>query len=147
MASADAYVDSSKPTVNNGTLTTLRVDGSPVVNSYLQFSVQGLTGTITNATLRIFVNNSLSAGYAVHSVAINTWGETTITFNNAPAMGGTLGTSGAVTTGTWTTVNVTAYITGNGTYSFGLSDSSATALGMASRESTNKPQLIITTIP
>jgi hypothetical protein len=143
---ADAYVDSSNPTVNNGTGTTLRIDGSPVINSYIKFNVSGLTGTVTQATLRVFANSSLSGGYLANGESDSTWGETTLTYSNAPAPGAQLGTSGAVSTGTWTSVTVTGYITGNGTWSFVLTDPSATALSLASRESgANAPQLVITT--
>jgi hypothetical protein len=62
-----------------------------------------------------------------------------------PALGGVLGTTAAVTAGTWTSLDVTAYVTGNGTWGFGLTDPSTTALSLASRESANPPQLVITT--
>ena len=42
-------------------------------------------------------------------------------------------------------MDVTAYITGDGTYSFGITDPSSTAINLASRESgANAPQLVIT---
>ncbi|MDX6646216.1 MAG: hypothetical protein QOK40_1943, partial [Miltoncostaeaceae bacterium] len=44
-----------------------------------------------------------------------------------------------------TSVDVTSLVTGNGTYSLGLSTTSGTALSLASRESgANSPQLVIT---
>jgi hypothetical protein len=144
---ADSYVDSSTPTVNNGTKTTLRGDGSPIVNSYLRFNVSGVGATITSVKLLIFANSSLNVGINALSVSDNTWGETSITYNNAPAMGSVLKTSSSIATGTWITFDITSsgYITGNGTYSFGLTDPSATALSLASRESgANAPQLVIT---
>jgi hypothetical protein len=144
---ADSYVDVSLPTKNNGTLTGLRVDGSPVVRSFVRFDVTGLTGTVTNATLRIFPTSSQATGLTVFSVADNTWGETTITDSNAPPFGTGLGTSGSVTTGAWTNVNVTSAVTGNGQFSFGLSTTNATALALSSREGANPPQLVITTGP
>ncbi len=143
---ADAYVDSSNPTVNNGKLTTLRTDASPIINSYLRFNVQGTSGPVSRATLKIFANSSLSAGYQAHSVADNTWGETTINYNNAPALGSTINTSGAVAGGTWVSVDVTSFVTGNGTYSFGLNSTSSTALSLASREAgANAPLLLVET--
>lgn len=142
---ADSYVDSSNPTVNYGTSMQIRTDGSPVVNSYLRFNVQGLTGTVTGATLRIYANSGLASGYDLPGVADNSWTETGLTWNNAPAIGATLGSSGAITAGTWTVVDVTAYVTANGTYSFAITDPSITALSLASRESANPPQLVITT--
>ncbi len=141
---ADAYVDSSSPTRNFGTSTQIRVDGSPIVRSFLRFNVQGLTGPVASATLRVYANSSQSTGYAVYQVANNTWGETTINYGNAPALGASIGSSGPVTSGAWTSVNVTSYITGNGTWSLALGTSSATALSLASRESgANAPQLVI----
>jgi len=143
---ADAYVDSGSPSANNGTLTTLRGDGSPAVNAYLRFNVQGLSGAVTLATLRIFANSSSSTGYDIHGVSDNTWGESTITYNNAPAFGGVLGSSGSVGTGVWTDVDVTAYITGNGSYNLALSVPGSQAISLASRESgANAPQLVIET--
>jgi hypothetical protein len=144
---ADSYIDTSKPTTNYGTLTTLRVDGSPIVNSYLRFSVPSLGGnSINQVRLLIYANSASSSGIAVKTVADNIWGETTINSSNAPAMGSTLATSPAVVAGTWITYNVTSYVTGQGTYSFGLSTAGGTAISLASHESgAHSPQLIITT--
>jgi hypothetical protein len=142
---ADAYVDATYPSTNYGTLTSLRTDGSPIVNSYLRFSVSTLSGAVSKATLRIYANSSLSVGYVLHAVSNNTWSETTITSGNAPAMGATLGQPAAITAATWTSVDVTSFVTGNGTFTFGITDPSATALSLASRESANPPQLVITT--
>ncbi len=145
-AAADTYVNSSAPTVNNGTKTTLRTDGSPIVNSYLRFNVSGITGTVTRVRLLIFANSSLNTGITANAVADTSWGETSMTYNNAPAMGGALVTSSSIATGTWVTLTVTGYITADGTYSFGITDPSATAISLASRESgANTPQLIIDT--
>jgi hypothetical protein len=142
---ADSYVDSSLPSANYGNFTQLRVDNSPVVKSYLRFNISGLAGTVTNATLRVYANSSLSSGVNANRVADNTWGETTITYANAPAVGTAIGTSSAVTAGTWVSIDVTPYVTGNGTLSFALTSANATALSVASREATNKPQLVIST--
>jgi len=142
---ADSYVDSSNPSKNFGTLTTLRTDNSPVVNSYLIFNVQGISGAVSNATLRVFANSSSSSGYTVHSVSDTSWGETTITFSNAPAMGGSVGGSGSFNSNAWTSVDVTSLVSGNGLVSFALTSSSATAVSYASRESgANAPQLVVT---
>jgi Calcineurin-like phosphoesterase len=143
---ADAYVTGDLPTTNYGSVMTLRTDASPDVRSYLRFNVQGLNGPVTRATLRIYANSANSQGYQVRSVSDNTWSESTINYNNAPAVGSVLGTSGAITASTWTSADVTAYITGNGTYNLGLTSLSSTATSLASRESgANAPQLIIET--
>ena len=141
---ADAYVDTSQPTVNFGTSTQLRMDGSPVVNGYIRFNVTGVSGTVTSATLRIFANSAQTTGYTASSVADTTWGETTINASNAPAFGAALGSSGKITAGTWTSADVTAAVTGNGLYTFGFSTTNATAVSFSSREGANPPQLVIT---
>ncbi len=83
---ADAYVNSAYPSTNYGTSTALRVDGSPTVRSYLRFNVAGLTGAVTNASLRLYANSSLSTGITANRVADNTWGELTLTHDNRPPM-------------------------------------------------------------
>ncbi|HJR79383.1 MAG TPA: DNRLRE domain-containing protein [Anaerolineales bacterium] len=142
---ADAYVKAANPTINYGTATTLRTDASPIVRSYLRFSVQGLSTSIKRVTLRVFANSNSSTGYAVNSVADNTWSETTINYNNAPAVGGALGASGAVSGGTWATIDITPYINANGTYSLILTSTSSTEISLGSRESANAPQLVVET--
>jgi len=143
---ADAYVDSSAPTTNHGASTSLRVDGSPTVRSYLKFTLTGLSGTVTNATLRVYANSSQSVGYDAYSVADNSWTETGITYSNAPPLAASkTGSSGPVTTGTWTTVNVTPLVSGNGTISIGLATTGSTALSLSSREGANPPQLVVAT--
>jgi hypothetical protein len=68
--------------VNYGTSTTLRTDNSPDLNSYLRFDVQGLTGSVTSATLGIYANSSSSVGYDLYAVTDNTWTETGITYRS-----------------------------------------------------------------
>jgi hypothetical protein len=138
-------VDSSGPTATHGSETQIRVDGSPAVNSYLRFSVSGLSGGVTSATLRVYANSAQTTGYDAYAVADNTWSETAINWNVAPPFGSKLGSSGKVTAGSWTAVDVTAYVTGNGTYSFGLSTTNSTALSLSSRTGANPPQLVIVT--
>lgn len=145
---ADSYVSADSPTTNYGSLTNLRVDGSPTLRSYLRFDVQGLSGTVTQAKLRIFANSASTSGIVASSVSDNTWGETTLNYNNAPPLGAALGSSGPFGTGAWIEIDVTGYITGNGTYSFGLLTPSSTAVSLASRQAgVNAPQLIIEISP
>jgi len=146
--SADAYVHQDNPTSNYGTLTVLRADNSPIVDTYLRFTVQGLSGTVTRATLRVFANSGTSYGCTVHGVSDNTWTESTITYNTAPAVGPILAPSGKIAAGTWISLDVTSFVTGNGTYNLALVGASSTAISFASRESgATAPQLIIETLP
>jgi hypothetical protein len=141
-------VNEGSPTTNYGSLTTLRVDGSPIIRSYLRFDLQGLIGTVTRATLRIFANSASTSGSVANGVSDNTWTESTINYNNAPPLGSALGSSGPITASTWISMDVTVYITGNGTYNLALTTPGSTAVSLASRESgVNAPQLIIETSP
>jgi hypothetical protein len=141
---ADNYVDSANPTTNHGTATTLRMDGSPDVHAYLRFTISGFSGTITQVRLQLFANNSDSSGIRAWAVSDNIWDELTQNYTNAPALGSQLASLGSFAAG-WVTLDVTSYITGNGTYSIGVTNLSSTAISVGSRESgANAPQLVIT---
>jgi hypothetical protein len=144
---ADAYVAESKPTTNFGGTTLLRVDSSPLARSYLRFNVQGLVSPVTRATLRIYSNNTSSAGYEVRALADNSWDEKTISFANAPLPSATVaGQSGRLTGGTWSSVDVTQLIADNGSVSLVLTTTSSAQLNFGSRESgATAPQLVIVT--
>ena len=145
---ADSYVNETSPTTNYGSLSSLRTDGSPILRSYLRFNVQGLSGNVTRATLRVFANSASSAGYSVNGVSNNTWVESTINYNNAPPVGSALGSSGSFGASVWISIDVTAYITGNGTYNLALTTPGSTAISFASRQAgANTPQLIVETAP
>jgi parallel beta-helix repeat protein len=146
---ADAYVNEASPGTNYGSNATLRVDGSPIVNSYLRFNVQGLSGSVTSAKLRIYANSNQSSGFQVHDVTNDTWVESAITYsgpNAGPAISPTaVATTGPVTAGVTYEFNVTSLVAGNGLVSFGLKTTHTTALSLASRESANAPQLVVET--
>jgi chitodextrinase len=142
---ADTYVSASSPTTNYGTSTTFRADASPDLHSYLRFQVQGTLGVpITRATLKIYTNTTSSLGVQTLGVSNTTWGETTTNYNNAPTLGSVLASSGAVTANSWVSLNITPYITGDGTFSLGLQTTSTSAMSFPSKEATtNKPQLLL----
>jgi hypothetical protein len=120
------------------------MDGSPDVHAYLRFTVSGFSGSITQVRLLLLANNSDSSGIRAWAVADNTWDELTTNYSNAPALGSQLASLGSFAAG-WVTLDVTSYITGNGTYSIGVTNLSSTAISVASRESgANAPQLVIT---
>jgi hypothetical protein len=141
---ADNYVDASSTSTNHGASTTLRLDGSPDVHAYIRFTVSGFSGTITQVRLLLFANNNDSSGIAAWAVSDNSWGELTMNYTNAPTLGSKLTSIGSFAAG-WVTLDVTSYITGNGTYSIGVTNLSSTAISVDSRESgANGPQLVIT---
>jgi len=145
-AVADAAVLSNRADNNYGGSGTLATDGSPIINSYLRFDVQGLTGTVSSVTLRVWANSTNSVGIDAAGVTDNSWTETTITFNNAPAAGAVLGSSGATTAASYTEIDVTSSLSGDGLVSFMIGTTDAGRINFDSREATNDPELVIVTM-
>ncbi len=143
---ADAYVNKSSPKTNYGGLTALRVDNSPILNSYLRFNVSGLGGQpISQARLMVHANSGSSKGIAAKTVIDTTWGELSIKYNNAPSLGNTLSMVPNVSGGTWVELDVTSVVIAENRYSFGLITPGSTSINLSSRESgANSPYLIIT---
>ncbi|MFL5929771.1 MAG: DNRLRE domain-containing protein, partial [Gaiellaceae bacterium] len=145
---ADSYVSQNRPTINFGTAKTVKVQDAPILRTYLRFNVAGLSGTITKATLRIHTAGPATIGFDVRSSANSSWGETTITYNNAPAPGATaVASSGTFANGAWLTLDVKPLVIGNGLVSFVLTTTNTTAISLDSRESgaATTPQLIVET--
>ncbi|RPI95016.1 MAG: DNRLRE domain-containing protein [Chloroflexi bacterium] len=145
-AVADAYVSASSTSSNYGLTNTLRADNSPDFHSYIRFNVGDLSGTVTQATLRLYTTSSSSTGYQIKEVNSQSWEEATITYANAPAVGSVIGSSGNFASGNWTSVDVTALIAGNGIYDLALTTTSSSNMNFNSREAgSNPPQLVIET--
>ena len=122
--------------------------GTTVFRSYLRFDLSGIVGTIQRATLRIYPNSSQSTGYSVFGVANTSWSESTINASNAPPFNASAsGASGPIVAGTWTSVDLTGLVgSGGGLLSIGLS-STGNQTNLASANSANKPQLVVTYLP
>lgn len=68
---ADSNTSAATTNTNYGTSTRLVADGSPVSRAYLRFQLQGMTGTVTQATLRVLARSSSSSpGVDLHAVSI-----------------------------------------------------------------------------
>jgi hypothetical protein len=143
---ADSRVDEASPTTNYGTSTELRVDAGTGadIESFLRFTVSGVSGTVTRATLRVYVTSGSVDGPDAHLTGTQ-WTETGITWSTRPArIGPVLADVGNVPSGTWIELDVTSAVTGNGVYSFVLATGSTDGTNLASRQNpTNKPQLVI----
>ena len=147
---ADTEVRADLPTVNFGTATVMGLGGSPVRTAYLRFNVSVPPGeVVTNATLRLFMTSSSSASVFANQVASTTWGETTTTYANAPAIGAQVAASGAFSANAYLTMNVTPAVTGSGLVSFAVTRTNTVPIGFNSREAAaaNRPELVVTTTP
>ena len=143
---ADSYVSQATPDTNYGSNSTLRVDSSPIIDSYLRFDLQSLSGTVTSATLRVFANSSQTVGFDVRGVSNDSWVESSITYTGAPGFSSIVDSSGPVTAGNSYDLDVTSLVVGDSIVSLALTTTHTTALSLASRESANDPQLIVETI-
>src|SRR5689334_3070856 len=82
-AAADVSLSSATPTAT-GNGPSLTVDGAPVADSYLRFSVGSLAGPVQQATLNVFATNGSVDGPAVYPAATS-WNERKVTWNTRPA--------------------------------------------------------------
>jgi hypothetical protein len=125
------------------------VDGAsdPDLESFIQFTVTGISGTIQSAKLRMRATTNGSAnGPAVYSTGTS-WTETGITWNNRPGRtSGAVDNKGSIPTNTWVEYNVTSLVQGNGTLSFVLAADSTDAVIFSSRQGSQPPQLVVTFI-
>ena len=146
---ADTYVQQQKPSNNYGAATTLTVDGRSgrAQEAYLRFSVSGVTQPVTSVTLRIFVSRATSNGPALFPT-VTAWNEGSVTWDLRPATTSSTPITdlSAVPTG-WVDIDVTSYVTGDGTYSILMRSAMNDALRFASRETATAPQLIVSWAP
>jgi PKD repeat protein len=148
-------VDSGAPVTNNGTAGTLRAKfggtTGQTYRSYLRFSLSGLTDPVAEAKLRLYVSDPANNGGNVYTVADNSWSETGVTWDNAPAVGTLLANVGPAALDTWVEISLpaSAFTAGNGEYTLAVQSDDATdgTVWYASREQLNAPQLIVRTAP
>jgi hypothetical protein len=122
--------------------------------AYLRFDTSSVTGTVTNAKVRLFgrLNQSGTLSVQLFSVSNTTWSETAITWNNKPALGATaLGSiSVSSTSNTWYELDVTTYVqaeraAGRNVVAFALrvpaNDTEIFSVQSRQASASNRPQL------
>ena len=146
---ADTFADEGNRTRNFGTARELklRAQTGNRRQAYLRFAVSGLSGTVQRATLSL---RSLKSGRGLTVVPTSsTWGETTLTWNNAPALSTSPSASlGSFSSGRTLSVDVTSMVSGNGTFGLGVrATSDTTELASRERGTTTRPALVIEYTP
>ncbi len=145
---ADTYVYAKSPNSNYGRATSLTVTQS-TYRALVRFDVSLPAGsTITNVSLRLYSNTSVSGSLIVHP-ASNDWGETTVTSANQPPwQTAELGRTGVLRSKQYASATLlTGAVSSSGSVSFGLNTTSGVKASLASREATQRPQLVITYDP
>jgi hypothetical protein len=157
---ADAYVrDGSYASVNFGAAAQLQVKNvgtSYNRETYLRFDLSRVTA-VASATLRLYgkLDNTTapSVAFQVYSSGNTTWGESTLTWANRPAAGGTSWASGTVvgTTAKWYQADLTTLLqqekaAGATAVTLVIKTSATTNATVLfdSDEGTNGPELIVT---
>src|SRR5580698_2504618 len=95
----DTYTNSADPTTNYGAQKTLDVDAAKEI-TYIQFNLSSIpTGaSISQATLKLYVNTVSTAG-AFEVYAVNgAWTESALTYSLAPALGSVIDSNVPITT-------------------------------------------------
>jgi len=145
----DAQANSASPSTKYGSATTMRVDGSPQVVTYLKFNVSGVSGkTVKSAKLRIYVKDGGGAPLTLQQVGSKSWTEGGLNWSNRPSVGGTVWgkKTSASASGTWVEFDLTKVVTANGTYSMALWSTSGDGYSFNTSEaSSNKPQIVVVT--
>ena len=99
---------------------------------------------VARALLKIYANSASNRGISLFSVPENNWDENQLNYDNTPQIGSQLAVSPAFKAGDWITLDVSAYVTGEGQYSFSIGTLGSTSISLASRESgANSPTLMI----
>jgi hypothetical protein len=149
-AVADARTYESAPTTNYGTSTYLQADGDVGIrlNTYISFSISGLIDPINSAKLRVFDTTNATVNGPAAYLAGNNWiesGSGGITWDTQPGLlSGAFDNKDVISTASWVEYDVTALISGNGTYTFALLADSTDGVTFSSREGANSPQLVLT---
>jgi hypothetical protein len=141
----DSYAKFTKPTSNYGSSSVLEARlgaGNFGRVPYIKFNVSGITEPVASAILKVY-SDTVSAPVTAHATG-NGWTEMGITWDNQPGLGSQIG-SGTAVAGAWFEIDVTGYVTGNGTYSVALDEQTNTKANLSSREGGNAAVLEIRT--
>lgn len=144
---ADTHVRADDPGKNFGSATSIQVDNDPMKHILLKFTVSGVgTSTIASVKLRLYCVDPSGSGGLFSAVGDNTWDENTVTWNTAPAAGNAVASLGPVALETWYEVDLTTFVTGEGTYSLRVTSPSTNGAHYSSKEGAAgfAPQLVVT---
>lgn len=145
---ADTYVLPQWPNNNYGANNYVWMRTGPsgyIRKAYFKFTVSGLTSTISSAKMRALTGPVAFPSITLSAVKDTTWGEYTITWNNAPPFGFSMGASPGLPASTWVDINLSPFITGNGVFTVGAVAPDIPNLYFRTRHTPEAPTLIIKT--
>jgi hypothetical protein len=140
----DAYVASQFPDDAHGTQGFLAI-GTAAPNLhhvYLKLAVSGIPGGATglHATLQVTPQTSASNVINAHCGSSSAWSEATLTWNNQPGFAApTAASVASEVAGVPSSFDVSACVTGNGTFTVVLDEPSGAVVKLDSTRSTTSP--------
>jgi hypothetical protein len=146
---AASYVKIADPDRNYGTASYLDVDAGSPTRSFIRFQVAGLgQNSVTQARLRLYVTSGSRKGGLKAFIAPNNWDESTITWNNQPALGQKVAelAPGPLVKGQWIELDLGQAITGDGTYSLGLTTDATDDIKFQTYTRREAPQIMLSTL-
>jgi acid phosphatase type 7 len=147
----DTYVSLGTPTTVHGRYAYLGANsGSHERRPFLKFTVGGIPTGATNVTARLelWAESSSGAVFTVRQVPPS-WTESTLTWNNQPALASVVTTRSGVTGGRYNAFNVSGLVAGSGTWAMAITKSTATQVKFTSREAATNhpPRLVVSWTP
>ncbi len=147
----DSFVAARQPTRNYGGASDLRIDGSPILISYMKFDLRPYAGKqITRAILRMYITDSSNSIQNVKQSADIAWTENSINYNNRPELTSIIaqidGNTPGNAVGSWIELDLMNYIPPKAGQlaTIGIDSSGRDKLAAYSSESTlGKPELVI----
>jgi hypothetical protein len=106
----------------------------------VKFTVTGIPdgSTEVRAVLRLWASTSASASFTAQAVS-SSWSESTLTWNTQPPLGTALASVTGVTAGQASEFDVSAYVTGNGTYALVITGSGDQVKFISTESTTHTP--------
>jgi hypothetical protein len=157
---ADAYVvggNSANGNFGSSTVLLCKTDTSNASftrESYLRFNLSSLSGTVVAAKLRLKVESITGSGqntHTAHFVTNDSWGESTLTWNNKPVAGAALAAATFPAVGSWVELDLTTQaaseLAGDKNLSTVLISSGTVLVGYHSRQASagSRPELAVVT--
>ncbi len=105
--------------------------------------VQGLTGQVAHAWLRLWVQSAPAGSMTVAPMPEVTWAEQALTYDNSPPLSAAPLAAATLRGGRWTSIDVTNAVQGNGEVAFALDAASGGRMSVDSRHGTHPPELIV----
>jgi hypothetical protein len=143
VADATTYLNTSQPDRNYGTTGTIRLSAKPRMTGFVRFNVKGISGPVSHAWLRLWVQSAPVGSLSVNPMPQVGWNESSLTFDNSPPWSPAPIAQAKVQGGHWSTIDVTSAVQANGETAFALVAASGARVSFDSRHGARPPELVV----